>query len=200
MDLNKYLYNHEFKSDLCCGSLLIAEPLMKGDIFSRAVVMILDVDKNQGHLGLVLNKKLSVSLNQLIPDIGIEREIPVFSGGPVDQSRLFMLHTLGDLFKGSSELIPGIYVGGSIEDVYSYLMEGGEVDGKIRFFLGYSGWTAGQLQGEIARHIWAVRGNAGPDTERLLKGRGNRYWRREVGLLDGDFRSWLNVPQDPSLH
>ncbi|MDE6423796.1 MAG: YqgE/AlgH family protein [Muribaculaceae bacterium] len=200
MDLNKYLYNHEYTTDLSCGSLLIAEPLMRGDIFSRSVVMILDVDKKQGHLGLVLNKKLSVSLNELIPDMGIEREIPVFSGGPVDQSRLFMLHTLGDLFKGSSELIPGIYVGGSIEDVYGYLMDGGELDGKIRFFLGYSGWTYGQLRGEIDRHIWAVREDPQPDISRLLQGRGNNYWRREVGLLEGDYRSWLNVPRDPILN
>ncbi len=200
MDLNKYLYNHEYSSDLQCGSLLVAEPLMRGDVFSRSVVMVLDVDKKQGHLGLVLNKQLPVSLNQLIPDMGIDREIPVFSGGPVDQTRLFMLHTLGDIFKDSSELIPGIYVGGSIEDIYGYLLEGGEIDGKIRFFLGYSGWTSGQLRSEIDRHVWAVRDNAGPDTERLLTGKGNRFWRREVGLLDGDYRSWLTVPQDPSLN
>lgn len=199
MDINKFLYNHKYTSDLKRGSLLIAEPLMREDIFSRSVVLILDKDKDQGHLGLVLNKTTNLDLGDLIPELELERSVPVFSGGPVDHSRLFMLHTLGELFEGSTELIPGIYVGGRIEDIAAYLTDGGEVDGKIRFFLGYSGWTSGQLLGEINRNVWAVA-DAEPDAERLLEGRGNSYWRHEVERLGNDYRSWLVVPQHPSLN
>lgn len=200
MDLKELLYSYSHPSELRRGSLLIAEPLMREEIFSRGVVMILDEDKAHGHLGLVLNKPTALDLGDLIPELGIERKVPVFSGGPVDHSRLFMLHTLGDLFTGSSELIPGIYVGGNIEEIAVYLAEGGEIDGKIRFFLGYSGWTAGQLKGEIDRNAWAVGNDAEPDSGRLLKGKGNMYWRREVERLGMEFRSWLLIPDNPSLN
>lgn len=200
MDINKLLYDHTYTSDPKRGSLLIAEPLMREDIFSRSVVLILDKDRDQGHLGLVLNKLTNLDLGDLIPELELERSVPVFSGGPVDQSRLFMLHTLGDVFEGSSELIPGIYVGGKIEDIAAYLSEGGETEGKIRFFLGYSGWIKGQLLGELNRNVWALANDAESDSGRLLEGSGNAYWRREVELLGNDFRSWLVVPQHPSLN
>ena len=200
MEFNELLYNHQYPENPRCGSLLIAEPLMQEGVFSRSVVMVLDEDKSQGHLGLELNKQLKVSLNTLIPDLETERELPVFSGGPVDQSRLFMLHTLGDMFEGSTELFPGIYVGGKIEEVYEYLMTGGETEGKIRFFLGYSGWVAGQLKNEIDKNVWALTNDAIDDPERLLTGRGNSYWRREVKRLGSDYRSWLIVPQNPLMN
>lgn len=200
MELTDLLFNHTTPDDPQRGSLLIAEPFMKGDLFSRSVVMILDVDKDQGHLGLEMNKSLNVSLTDLIPDLKIDRKIPVFRGGPVDQSRLFMLHTLGHIFTGSSELIPGVYVGGRIEDVYDYLTDGGELEGKIRFFLGYSGWTAGQLRNEIDHQVWAVNNDGGDDIDRLFTGKGNSFWRREVGRLGKDYRSWLIVPRDPLLN
>ena len=111
-----------------------------------------------------------------------------------------MLHTLGDMFEGSTELCPGIYVGGKIEEVYEYLMTGGETEGKIRFFLGYSGWVAGQLKNEIDKNVWALTNDAIDDPERLLTGRGNSYWRREVKRLGSDYRSWLIVPQNPLMN
>ncbi len=194
------MFNHKYPEDPVCGSLLIAEPFMKGDVFSRSVVMILDVNKDQGHLGLELNKPLSVSLNELIPDLNTERKIPVFRGGPVDQSRLFMLHTLGDELRDSSPLIHGIHVGGRIEDIYEYIMDGGEIEGKLRFFLGYSGWTAGQLRNEIDHQVWALNNKGADDPESLLTGKGNSFWRREVERLGSDYRSWLIVPRDPLLN
>lgn len=200
MDFENLLYNHDKQYNPGQGSLLIAEPLMRGDIFSRSVVMVLDVDKNFGHLGLVLNKRSNLYLNDLIPEWSLQRQIPIFSGGPVDNSRLFMLHTLGDKFEGSSEIIPGLYVGGRIEEIMEYIDDGGSLEGKMRFFLGYSGWTKGQLEGEISRHVWAVTEYRGQDPGELLEGSGNSFWRHEVERLGSDYRSWLVVPPDPSLN
>lgn len=200
MDFKHLLYNHDNQYKPEQGSLLIAEPLMLGDIFSRSVVMVLDEDDKFGHLGLVLNKKSHLLLNDLIPEWSLQRQIPVFSGGPVDPSRLFMLHTLGDKFEGSSEIIPGIYVGGQIEEIMEYIDDGGQLEGKMRFFLGYSGWTKGQLEGEISRNVWAVTDFKGMNSGDLLRGSGNAFWRHEVESLGNDYRSWLVVPPDPALN
>lgn len=198
MDIENLLY--EYNPDITPerGSLLIAEPMMKEAFFSRSVVLLLDVDKNQGHLGLVLNKETEITLHDLVPEFEAGSEIPIYAGGPVDMQRLFMLHTLGDRFKGSAEILPGIFVGGDLDDVANYMAVYGETEGRIRFFLGYSGWSRNQLEKEKANHSWAV--NRQPDPENLLKESGDAYWRREVKNLGDKYRSWLMVPQDPSFN
>lgn len=191
-----YDYNPEIVPER--GSLLVSEPMMEEAFFSRSVVMILDIDRGRGHLGLVMNKATHLTLRSLLPDWVGGADVPVFCGGPVDPQRLFMLHTLGEIFQGASEVIPGIYVGGKIEDIVDYIDSGGVIEGKIRFFLGYSGWSKDQLEHERKSHSWAI--DLHPDTSDLLSDEGNSYWRREVKCLGENYRSWLMVPQDPSYN
>jgi putative transcriptional regulator len=69
-----------------------------------------------------------------------------------------MLHTLGDVFKGCKEILPGIFVGANMDDVVEYVDSGGEVEGRMRFFLGYSGWQSNQLESELLGKSWAWSG------------------------------------------
>lgn len=196
MNLHDLLYSNLQNPQVGRGSLLISDPMMEEIYFRRSVVMILDAEPGKGHLGLTLNKGTRLTLHDLMPGWGKGREIPVFCGGPVDFERLFLLHSLGDVIDGASEIIPGIYVGGDVEQILTYIDEGGPVEDRLRFFLGYSGWSEGQLETEISRHSWAVRN---PDNGAgLLKGEENEYWRRQTELLGESYRSWLIVPSDPS--
>ena len=198
MDLKNLLYSHVPVSKPGQGSLLIADPMMREEYFFRAVVMILDVPDGGGQLGLVLNKPTQLTLKDLMPDWESGADVPVFSGGPVDMERLFLLHTLGDVFPDAMEVCPGIFVGGDVDDIISYIDSGGEVEGKMRFFLGYCGWAPSQLRHELDRHSWAVNNN--PGGPELLTGEGIGYWRQEVENLGPDYRSWLMVPPDPSYN
>lgn len=60
--------------------------------------------------------------------------------------RLFYIHTLGRIVSGSIEIAEGLYIGGDIEEILSYIRRGNTVEGHIKFFLGYSGWEAGQFR------------------------------------------------------
>lgn len=186
--------------ELMRGDLLLAEPLLKEQVFSRAAILVLDVDTSGGVMGLSLNKKLNHSLSDIIDGWDAGKRIPLFCGGPVDTSRLFMLHSLGERFPGSQEILPGIYVGGRIEDIVAYIEDGGVVDGKIRFFLGYSGWGDKQLKEELAANVWAVSRIDDDNSIDILRGDGNAFWRREIERLGGSYRSWLLVPEDPSMN
>lgn len=183
-------------------ALLLAEPLMKEPYFRRSVVLILEKDPSGGYIGLTLNKQAGLRLGDLFKEWVHGADIEVYSGGPVDEQRLFMLHTLGDIFPGSMQILPGLYVGGDMEAISKYIKEGGETEGKIRFFLGYSGWGADQLDKELLARSWAVAspGDEAADVERLLEGRENEYWRREVARLGDSCRSWLVVPETPWLN
>ena len=133
----------------------------------------------------------------LMPEWEEGERIPIYCGGPVDLERMFLLHTLGSQLGPAIEVAPGIFVGADLDRIMEYIDNGGEVEGKLRFFLGYCGWSPGQLATEIENHTWAVNTRSG---DNLLSGRGLRYWRRQVERLGEDYRSWLLVPSDPSLN
>ncbi len=180
------------------GDLLIAEPLLDEPYFKRSVILLLDEDNNQGHIGLALNKITPVSLLDLFPDWKAGAEVPVYSGGPVEADRLFMLHTMGDRFEGSMEVSPGLYVGAKLDDIIDYINNNRYADGNIRFFLGYSGWSRGQLTSEILKNTWAL--NPNPGHTDVLTGAEDLYWRREVRRLGEKYRSWLLVPSNPAFN
>ncbi|MDE7412181.1 MAG: YqgE/AlgH family protein [Muribaculaceae bacterium] len=177
------------------GDLLIAEPLLDQPYFKRSVILLLEEDKDHGHVGLTLNVPTPVTLQDLFPQWQAGKRVRIYSGGPVESDRLFMLHTLGDHFEGASEVAPGLYVGANLDQVMDYINNEESIEGKLRFFLGYSGWSKDQLNVEIMNHSWAL---AHPERMRdALLGNGNDYWRREVEKLGKEFRSWLIIPQDP---
>lgn len=123
---------------------------------------------------------------------------PMFNGGPVDVSRLFLLHTVGATLQGSHEIAPGIFVGGNVKDVGQYMLNHHPDEEKIRYFLGYSGWEAGQLQAEIDAGDWVVADVSKADE--LLRGEGSRYWRNRVLELGEEYRHWSVMPEAPQIN
>jgi putative transcriptional regulator len=198
MDLESIIYKDPTIVNPQKGDLLIAEPLLNEPYFKRSVILLLDEDNNQGHIGLALNKITPVSLQDLFPDWKAGAEVPVYSGGPVEADRLFMLHTMGDRFEGSMEVSPGLYVGAKLDDIIDYINNNRYADGNIRFFLGYSGWSRGQLTSEILKNTWAL--NPNPGHTDVLTGAEDLYWRREVRRLGEKYRSWLLVPSNPAFN
>ncbi len=195
IDLESLIYKDSEEVNPKKGDLLIAEPLLDQPYFTRSVVLLLEEDDNQAQVGLTLNVPTPVTLQDIFPDWVAGKKVRVYSGGPVECDRLFMLHTLGDFFDGAMEVAPGLYVGADLNQVMDYIQTEENLEGKIRFFLGYSGWAKGQLSAEILNHSWAL--TRPKDKGDALLGRGNEYWRREVERLGKDYRSWLLVPQNP---
>ena len=198
MDLKDILFSSLPTTAPHMGSLLISEPLMDDKYFGRSAILVLDEPEEGGHFGLILNKPTEMTLKDLMPEWEEGKKVTIYCGGPVDLQRMFLLHTLGEKLGSNTEVLPGIYVGADLDKIIEYIEEGGEIDGKLRFFLGYCGWSPGQLAGELNGKTWAV--NAFPQSENLLKGEGLAYWNREVKDLGEDFRSWLVVPLDPSMN
>lgn len=198
MDLKDILFSDIPVSTPHMGSLLISEPLMEDQYFSRSVILVLDEPEEGGHFGLILNKPTEMTLNDLMPDWEEGKKVPIYCGGPVDLQRMFLLHTLGDKLGSTAEILPGIFVGADLDKIIDYIEEGGEVEGKLRFFLGYCGWSPGQLAGEINGKTWAV--NALPQCHNLLKDSGVSFWSREVKDLGEDYRGWQIVPPQPWLN
>jgi putative transcriptional regulator len=140
------------------GRLLIATRQVGGPFFAESIVLLLEHDAG-GAVGLILNRRSSVVLGTLIPErAGPELAAgPVHIGGPVSASTLLLL------FRGGSETAPlgarrvlaNLYVGAG-DETLGYLRSLDAPVDRVRAYLGYAGWAAGQLEQEIARGDWIV--------------------------------------------
>ena len=178
--------------DPVAGSLLVAAPVLGDSCFSHALVCVIEHSADVGTMGLVTNKESGYMLDELVRDIDTFCDIPVFIGGPVHNDQLYYLHTLGGAIPGSLEIADGLYIGGDFEAVKSYVAGGCQVEGRMRFFVGYSGWTSGQLRQELDNHDWVVSKMLEPGD--VIVDKGESAWRAQVSLLGENYRMWLNCP------
>ncbi|MGA1582725.1 MAG: YqgE/AlgH family protein [Saprospiraceae bacterium] len=175
------------------GKVLLAEPFMADPNFKRAVVLLCEHEQN-GSLGFILNKSLDMPVCDLIADFP-EFEGEAYYGGPVQTDTIHYIHNVGDLLEGSQMISQGVYWGGDFEKL-KFLIRTRLVDvTNIRFFVGYSGWTPGQLAEEMEFKSWIL---ADMDANYAFK-RNERLLWQEILEQKGDAYSVLAQIPD-SLH
>lgn len=192
-----------FNIDICKrvphpGTLLVAEPFLREQYFNHAVICLIDYAIGKESMGIVLNRATGYTLNSLVSKVTVKTDIPVFCGGPMSCDRLYFIHTLGDIIPDSREIRPGLYIGGDFNAMLDYVNSGYPIEGKIRFFIGYSGWDIGQLDGELRKNVWAVTDIT--DNSSLLSGEENQYWHNLVRSMGKSYRGWLYHPQNPMMN
>lgn len=165
---------------------LIAMPGLQDPHFARTLSLICQHDA-QGAMGLVLNRPSEYGLGELFDqldlacDDSVLRALPVLSGGPVQAERGFILHADGRSWDSSMRLSSGLTVTTS-RDILQAMAAG---DGPDRFqvLLGYSGWSAGQLEAEISENAWL---NAPVDQEIIFNTPVESRWQAAAQLLGVD--------------
>lgn len=180
------------------GSILVAEPFLREEYFNHGVISLVEYERGKSSMGLVLNKTTGYTLGDAIEGVDDEVDIPIYCGGPLSCDRLFYLQTLGEEFSGSRRIAENLYIGGDFEQVKAYVNMGLETDGKMRFFVGYSGWDPYQLESEIEKHVWAVAPK--PANEEIFREDGDSFWYRIVRLLGKPYRNWLYHPVNPQYN
>lgn len=139
------------------GSFLIAAGHLRDPNFYRSVVLLLD-HNDQGAMGLIINRPSATTIARALAQHGPVSggDDPVFFGGPVEPTSLFILHNCLTLGKSDQEVAPGIFLAGSEDSFEKVVRDGKKPETPVRFRLisGYAGWGEGQLEGEIARGDW----------------------------------------------
>lgn len=180
------------------GSLLISEPFLQDTYFQRSVVLLVQHSLD-GSMGFVLNKKTDYVLNSFFPELQDYNDIPIYLGGPVSSNRLFFIHSLGEsVIPKTVPIKNGLSFDGDFNSVKEYILNGNPIEGKIKFFLGYSGWTKGQLGGEINANSWLVSKEAQPPFTLLADGEAS--WKSSLKLLGKKYETWTKFPKDPHLN
>ena len=192
-DIFKIETNHVVPSR---GKVLISEPFLYDEMFGRSVILLVD-HSTDGTMGLVLNKPLPLSLNDALKEFKDISNIPIYKGGPLSTDTLFYLHTLKDV-EDSLQIGKGVYLNGDFDAIRRYILQGNDIDGKIRFFLGYSGWEHDQLCQEIEENTWLIGSTS---IASLMNEKGSaELWKNVLGQLGGKYEIWSRFPQIPTLN
>lgn len=176
------------------GALLIADPFLKDPNFLRTVVFLCE-HREDGSFGFVLNRPYENTLDELLP--GVQQQFPVFYGGPVQKDSIHFIHQYPDDIPGGTEVTEGVYWGGDFARLVE-MLKNGEIDQRrIRFFIGYSGWSAGQLDEEMKEKTWLTAEATlkilfHPDTKQI--------WKESLRHLGGEYEMMINYPIDPQLN
>src|SRR5260221_7371804 len=136
------------------GRLLVAHAILRDPNFRRTVVYICDHDPAEGAFGLVLNRPLDQTAADFLPDDSEAAEtlaqVPVFHGGPVGSDRLVFADFGWDKITKSATVRHAL----GLSEVTSLVEEGGAA--QLRAFVGYAGWSGGQIEEELAHGSWVA--------------------------------------------
>jgi putative transcriptional regulator len=177
------------------GKILISEPFLPDTFFNRSIVYLTD-HTAEGSVGFILNKKIDLTVDGSIEGFdGWHDNLNM--GGPVAPDTIHYLHNLGDLIPKSVLVEGNIYWGGDIDVIRTLIKSGKIKQSQIRFFLGYSGWSAGQLERELKENSWVI---ATVKSDIIMNNRGNDTWKKVLRSLKNKYRMWAEFPDSPDMN
>jgi putative transcriptional regulator len=135
------------------GKLLVATELVRGDLFAQTVVLLLHYDEN-GAMGIVVNRPTEVEPEELLADVDAISAYSgtLYWGGPVQMNSLRALLRTDTPPRGAEAIVDSVHlvrIDDTLKDKPADLAS-------LRLFIGYAGWSAGQLDHEMARGSWHV--------------------------------------------
>jgi putative transcriptional regulator len=177
------------------GRLLIASPFLEDPYFSRTLVILCDHNE-EGSFGFVLNRYIELDLPDLLENLP-ETAGRISLGGPVENNSLYYIHTLGDLIPESVHIGGNLYLGGDFK-IISEGIENETIDSsKVRFFVGYSGWSETQLEDEIEERSWYVRDLQDLPVMDTVR---DDLWNEALKGMGKPFANLAHFPADPKLN
>jgi putative transcriptional regulator len=176
-----------------CGKLLIASPSLVDPNFARTVVLITE-HTEEGAMGVVLNRPSETAVDEVAPELSpvVDSE-PVFIGGPVQPQALVVLAEFAD--PEAAAWIVAADVGFVAAETERDRLEAAVRRGRV--YAGYSGWGAGQLEGELAEEAWIVEP---PLASELFPEEPGELWQDVLARKGGQFALIARMPDDPSLN
>ena len=157
--------------------------------------MLLCEHSPEGSFGLILNRPLTLELNELLADVASTETVSL--GGPVQQNTLHFLHRYGERVAEAIPVFDGVHWGGDFEAVKELLDAAAVTPRELRFFLGYAGWSPGQLDEEIEQDGWFL---TRADEALIFAEPPEQLWRTVLRRMGGDFALLANFPEDPRMN
>ncbi len=178
------------------GRLLISEPFLADPNFKRSVILLTDYGED-GAVGFILNQRSNLLVKDVIPDFEMA-DFPLFVGGPVEVDTIHYIHRCYDRLNSGEEIMDGVYWGGNFETLKVLMNNNSIKADEVKFFLGYSGWSFGQLEEEIKENTWIVSDQYHQDT--IFSHNEEALWKEVIINLGPKYAHVSNFPSDPNLN
>lgn len=168
------------------NQLLIAMPSLKDPRFDHALVYVCAHD-DKGSMGLIVNKLIAeVYLSDMLTQLSIPHhdpsyDPPVHFGGPVEIGRGFVIHSTDYLHETSTKVSEDIALTANPEVLEVIGSE--DRPEKSMLALGYSGWSAGQLENEIRMNSWL---QVEPDMDLIFASKVDSTWKKAIQKIGID--------------
>jgi putative transcriptional regulator len=179
------------------GKVLVATPVLTDPNFHRTVILLLE-HTAEGAIGLVLNRPSEVRLAEALPGWEYVAASPpvVFAGGPVEPDAVIALgrakpETLPD--PGWIAIVDRLRV---VDLAAGPEFADTQVD-QARVFLGYAGWSPGQLEIEVEADAWFVADAT--DLDALIDDP-DALWSQVLRRQGGELALYATFPEDPALN
>jgi putative transcriptional regulator len=188
-------YSSDMKDPLR-GDMLISDPFLSDPNFLRTAILLCEHNE-EGTLGFVLNKPADLKLHDVLDDVE-SSDIDLFIGGPVQQDTLHFIHRRGDMIDGGIQVREGLYWGGDFDQLL-FLLREKLIDGDdLKLFMGYSGWSPGQLMDEMQMNSWIISRNV--SIQQVFDTNARQLWKDVLSKMGGKFKAISNFPVDPRLN
>lgn len=172
------------------GKILLAEPFMLDPNFKRSAVLLCEHNE-EGTVGFILNKPLNMRIDELVDGFP-EFDSEVLFGGPVQTDTIHYIHNVGDLLEDSREVTDGVFWGGDFEKLKFLISSQLIQPNNIRFFVGYSGWSEGQLDDEMDFGSWLV---AEMHANYLFKSNPDDLWQQVMENMGNTYSVIAQMPE-----
>ncbi len=185
------VFNMEMESTQ--GKLLLASPRLVDPNFARSVVLMIQ-HNDQGALGLILNRPLQISVQKACEQsLGEPCEVEgvLHQGGPCE-GPLMVLH--GNEMVKDADVLPGVFFTTEKSKIESLLKH---QIGQARYFVGYAGWSPGQLEEEMELDSWIVADAASAN---VFDDQANLWAKLMRQRLLGQWVDPSRIPDDPTVN
>lgn len=173
------------------GQLLLAHPVLQDPNFRRTVVL-LSSHNAEGAMGVVLNRPLGRQLGELNSEFALSplAGVPLYLGGPVEPEQLIMVtwHWI------PKEQAFQLHFGVEVEKAREMIGLPGIT---MRAFLGYAGWSKGQLENELKHDTWLTTPIEG---DWLIRQDGVPLWKSFIGHVQPELKMLADAPDDPTVN
>jgi putative transcriptional regulator len=182
------------ESDLGIGKILVASRDLSDPAFAESVILVIHYDEG-GTVGLMVNRQTEVPISRALRDlkVGGDRSEPVYRGGPVEPANVLGLVRSRVQPDDAAPVFGDVYLVSTKALLEKTLTKGAGPD-EFRVYLGYCGWSRGQLEKEVRQGAWQIFNRSAdvvfdPDAKSL--------WRRLIARVEQNVASRIILPFNP---
>jgi putative transcriptional regulator len=136
------------------GNIIIGTDSLNGTNFEKAAIVITEHNE-KGTIGYVFNKPFPRNFNEL-EEFKHSVPVPLYAGGPVQTDMLYFMHRRPDLIEKGETVAGHVFMGGDFKKAVMLLNNAQLAVDDVRFFIGYCGWDAKELEAEISEGSWQI--------------------------------------------